>query len=152
MRVTDWQGNTERITRTDSYRHKYADAITEYVYRDMESWADTSTGDAESPTGWFGKAGAKRIIRGDERGFVWTERFDSERDRDTVYDALDAVYWAWSDDELSDDERDELIVKGERYAVYVYACLAEQCNPLDINRWDMHGKPRGPIGTVGEVS
>jgi hypothetical protein len=102
------------------WRSKFDSAITEYIYNDMDSWADQSSGDAESPTGWFAKAGDKRIIRGDEQGFVWVERFADEAERDRVYDALDEHYGAWSDDELDDSTREQALATAHRHIRAAY--------------------------------
>ncbi len=126
----------ESITLTDPYRHKFADAITEYVYDDMDSWADRGSGDEESPVGWFAPVGSKRIIRGDERGFVWMEKFGNEYERDLVYHALEGVYYAWGDAAAWSDFTHELELEcRENYLAYVYDCDRESQTPHSFETW-----------------
>lgn len=116
----------ESIVKSDPHRHKFNDALTEYVYGQMDGWSDNSSGDAECPAGWYAKVGGRRLIRGDERGFVWMETFGNESDRDCIYQALDGAYWAWSADEWDEDFLDDEEVIQARlderllYLAYLY--------------------------------
>lgn len=89
-----------------SAAHKYGgDTMAEYL--DMLAGtgmhADRDSGDMEAPTGWFAQFG-KRLLRHDDRGFVWVERFDTKEQADLFYDALDAEYAEWADDDDGDFE------------------------------------------------
>ena len=146
-------GNT--ITQTDPYRHKFADAISEYVYDDMDLWHEAH-GDAESPVGWFSQLG-KRIIRGDSQGFVWVEKFGNAHEASMIARALHIFDDAWHacepdgyewNDEIPEEfgpEHDQMIEQAGNYLAYSYACDAESCDPLEFDVWALDS-PAGPLG------
>lgn len=143
--------NGNDIRLSDPHRHKFADALTEYVYDDTDRWVDHASGDAESPIGWFAQCG-KRILRGDSQGFVWVERFGNDHEADMIVRALhyfDGVWdiEAWEDVsvEAFSAEHDEMIDRAWRYLSYCYSCDAESCDPHDWDMWRVHGEPHGPI-------
>lgn len=145
------EGNT--ITWSDPHRHKFADALTEYIYDDMDSWSSDAGGDHESQIGWFAQIG-KRILRGDGQGFVWLERFGNEHEADMIIRALRHYDDIWSMGEWSEDEdfepfsteHDDMLTEALNYVAYVYACDAESCDPPDIDMWRVHDRPSGPLG------
>lgn len=88
-------GYAEHMTK-ESSAHKFGgDPLAEYVYFHMDRLADNASGEAESSTGWFAKAGSKRIIRGDNYGFVWLERFANPNERDQAFAQLEEAYALW---------------------------------------------------------
>lgn len=82
---------------------------------------DESSGDVESPVGWFGKAsatsgdnesefvqavmgGAWFIVRDDSQGFTEVEVYATEAERDEAYGLLEDAYAEWAGDFDDDDE------------------------------------------------
>jgi len=92
--------NGDDIRWTDRYRHKYGSAIAEYLgtVEGGTIVADEDTGSVEAPTGWVGRFGRRLMIE-DDRGFVSVERFDTEADAIERFEAIDAEYGAWMDDD-----------------------------------------------------
>jgi hypothetical protein len=125
-------GNSIRVS---DERHKYDSALCEYVYDDMDSWADRSSGDAECPVGWFARVGDKRIIGGDERGFVYLRRFGNETERDWMYNALERVYDAWSAEELSEPRQQLELELAKKYHAYVVDCEDDANTPFEYDEW-----------------
>lgn len=92
-------GNSIRVS--DS-RHKYDSALAEYIDSDPIAHTSDDNGDVEAPTGWFAKAGSKRILHNDTRGFVWVSgRYSTSAIRDIAYETLENEYNEWLD---TDDE------------------------------------------------
>lgn len=87
------------IRRTDPYRRKFADAMTEYLHQlSLDSSYDAASGDVDCSTGWFAIFG-RRILREDSQGFVWTETFPDATAADAAYDLLNVEYAFWADSE-----------------------------------------------------
>lgn len=142
------------ITRTDPHRHKFADTLTEYMYDGLvDMWADRSSGEGECPTGWFAQMG-RRILMGDDRGFVWHETYPDKEGATFVFDALDFYYgiWADEDEELSEAARMMQLVMADKYLAYVVDCAQNMCEPYDVVRWNVQGRPNGVISTMGGQS
>lgn len=133
------QGNEVRLT--DPHRHKFADALAEYLYDDMDSWAHDASGDAECPTGWFARIG-KRILRGDDHGFVWVERFHDERGAETIFNALSHLYSAWDSYVYMTDEETGVRQAG-RYVDYCYGNEANNAESYPFDQWVAMGEPAG---------
>ena len=144
MITTSHSGERIEIRRTDPNRHKYADALAEYI--DTACYLDTYSGDVESPTGWFALVG-RRIIVHDSRGFVHVETFPEPWGALQVYDAMDALYCAWANDDEDDiDARAATIDELERHLGYVIACALENLDAHTMAEWRVHGRPTGPLG------
>lgn len=87
------------IRATDPYRHKFADAMSEYLHQlSLDSGWDDASGNVDAPTGWFARFG-KRILHEDSQGFVWQALHDTECDAIAHYDALSDAYNRWDTDE-----------------------------------------------------
>ena len=100
-----------RQVTADTCRHKYGgDKMAEYLDFDITTMADRHSGDCESPTGHFAQFG-KRILRGDEYGFVEVSTFATEADATVAYDVLEAEYSIWADDEIDDHQRATLLAE-----------------------------------------
>jgi len=78
-------------------RYKYADAMAEYLDHIGSDYADAWSGDAESPSGWFSLYG-RRVLRGDDRGFVWCERYATIDAAAEAYQTLEDEYREWGHD------------------------------------------------------
>lgn len=104
-RGTEYEHATD-IRVHDPHRHKYADALAEYVDLHADRFYDNASGDVECPTGWFAIVG-RRLIRHDDRGFVWVETYADKDGAERVFDALNALYCAWGDEDAEDDERED---------------------------------------------
>jgi hypothetical protein len=86
--------NGTSVRRTDPHRHKYPDAMAEYLdHLALDGMHDSTEGDAEASVGWFLQFG-KRILRGDNQGFVWVEALPSKAAADDHMDALRGMYAA----------------------------------------------------------
>ena len=86
------------INKTDLFRHKYGDAMAEYL--DTCRWADDVVGDCDGPYDYCGRYG-KRLLFTDSQGFVSVDTFRSADDALAVFDAIadaDAIYWSLVDD------------------------------------------------------
>lgn len=59
---------------------------------------DETSGDVESPTGWFGRAG-RWMVAIDSSGFVYSRRFNSVVSAQGDFDATDRAYSKWDSDE-----------------------------------------------------
>lgn len=135
--------NGDEITQTDPHRHKFADALAEYAYDNLD-WAYDATGDVDCPTGWFARLGDKRILRGDDRGFVWVEKFADKRGAETIYSALERLYYTWADEEThvdpETDEYDEsahladIALVGE-YVAYCYRSEENNAESFPFDQW-----------------
>ena len=88
------------IRWTDPYRSKYGSAMAEYL--DLLDGEDESTGSTE----WsiFARRFGKRILCGDDRGFVWVTRFATEDDAIREFEDIDAKYCAWENQDEDEDE------------------------------------------------
>lgn len=75
--------------------HKYSDPMVTYI--DARDAYDQTSGDVESPTGWFGVAG-RWLITCDERGYMSGEKWTSRAMAAEAFRALDDEYAAWGDD------------------------------------------------------
>jgi hypothetical protein len=141
-------GNSIRVSDT---RHKFDSALCEYVYDDMESWADfNNSGDAECPVGWYAKVGDKRIISGDERGFVYLRRFGNEAERDVMYNALDHVYYAWSNEDMSEPRQQLELELATAYLAYVVECEDDATWPYEYDAW-LHRQNWDAIHIIGQA-
>jgi hypothetical protein len=129
------------ITKTDKHRHKYADAMSEYLANRDDAY-DNASGGAESPMGWFARFG-KRLLRGDDRGFVWCEVYPSADDAENVFRALDDAHETW---ENMCDEGDPLPQSMSAWCAYVIACATEGLESYNLGEWEMLGRPSGPLG------
>ena len=90
------------IRRTDPYRRKFADAMSEYLHQlSLDSGWDEASGNVDAPTGWFARFG-KRILHEDSQGFVWTENFTDEAACIAQYDLLATEYDTWDSDPEED--------------------------------------------------
>lgn len=101
MNVTDWG-----TINAESASHKYGrDPMAEYLdyLAGTGMFADRDSGNVECASGWFAQFG-KRILRHDERGFVWVEKYATKEEADAIYEALDAEYAEWDRDEDEDFE------------------------------------------------
>ena len=86
--------NGQQVRATDPYRHKYSDAMAEYLdHLAMDGAHDSTEGHAEASCGWFLQFG-KRILRGDNQGFVWTERCPTQAAADDLMETLRGMYAA----------------------------------------------------------
>jgi hypothetical protein len=139
MRLKD---SDSEIRQTDPHRHKFADALTEYAYDRMDAWAYGGSGDVDCPTGWFARIGDKRIIRGDDSGFVWVEKFADKRGREAVYYALELVFWAWSEEDVPEDAQTRNIERAGDYLTYCYVHEANNLESLTYDEWLAQGRPR----------
>ena len=83
----------------DPNEHKYDDGFTRYL--DENDCYDDSSGDVESPTGWFGRAG-KCIVVHDSVGFVSRYRYASVEDAVTAFSDMVLTYDDWSHECESD--------------------------------------------------
>jgi hypothetical protein len=128
------------IRKTDQHRHKYACAMSEYLASRDDAY-DGCDGDADSPTGWFTRFG-RRMLRGDSRGFVWCETYPTAHDARAVFDALADVATTWH----MLDDGDELPQQMSAWCAYVIACASEGLVAHDLDMWEVHGRPKGPIG------
>ena len=144
------------VRSVDTHRHKYNDAMSEYIdlRGSHDSWFDTTSGDVESPTGWFALVG-KRILYHDERGFVWVVKYGDAFGARQVFDAMSHLYDVWSHDEwdASEDyeEWDEVRAMEElhtakRYLAYVNNCEENACIAYDLVWWTAFGMPEGCLG------
>ena len=75
-----------------TYEHE--SPMVEYI--DTNDYYDETSGDVESPTGWYGIAG-KWIITQSSQGFVYGHKFSTRQEAADEYAALENAYWAWSD-------------------------------------------------------
>lgn len=148
MIVKDYMGGTFSIKKNDPHRHKYADAMAEYLdYLDYGMVADGYSGDSECLTGHFARFG-RRILVGDDRGFVWVEKWPSEQSARQVYDAMDHYYGWWADEEsdLSESVRAAMLDLCNLFLDYVTQCAVENLEAFDFDRWTMEDQPKGPLG------
>ena len=86
------------IRKTDSYRHKYGDAMAEYLDTCLEP--DDVVGDTDGPYDYCARHG-KRLMFTDSQGFVSVDTYRSVGDALAVFDAIavaDAIYWGLVDD------------------------------------------------------
>jgi hypothetical protein len=60
---------------------------------------DMGSGSVDSPTGWFCLFG-KRILRGDDQGFVWVERYKRSSNAMLAFCELEDEYNDWTHDVL----------------------------------------------------
>lgn len=106
---------TVSITKTDPHRHKYLDAMAEYLDREVNMFSDEWSGNVECPTGAFARFG-KRILFNDERGFVWVEKWPSDRAAAQVFAALELYYYTWDDEEITDEvTRTQMLANRDAY-------------------------------------
>lgn len=130
--------NGAQITKTDSTRHKYADAISEYLDNAELDWS----GSVECPTGAYALAG-RRIVFTDDRGFVWTETYPDADGAEQVFDALELYYCDWEDD---DPTRVDVLSRDDRYLCYVVDCAKNLCTAFSVRTWLVQGQPISCIG------
>ena len=96
----------EEIRLIDPYRHKFADAMSEYLWLlSMDSGWDDQSGDVECSTGWFARFG-KRLLFSDSQGFVGHDRFADEAACIAQYDLLATEYADWDRDPDNPFEED----------------------------------------------
>lgn len=143
------------IQQTDPHRHKYNDAMSEYMDHigGMRMLFDTTTGESDAPMGHVALFG-KRLLFHDERGFVCHDKYPSNESAQQVYYAIDAWYGEWADDEwdmggdLAKDEyeHENQLALREAYVRYVIACATENLNAHDYDMWLVHNQPKGPLG------
>lgn len=73
------------------------------VWIDTNDYYDESSGDVESPTGWFGRAG-KWLILHDDRGFVSGTKLATEDEAKRQYEILESAYSNWADEGDADND------------------------------------------------
>lgn len=144
----------QSIRLTDPRRHKYADAMAEYLSDlAMDGGQDQDSGDVECPTGWFARFG-RRILVGDERGFVWVEVWPEPLAAEQVYNAMQRYYDEWSYDEWCDgneaerteEEQAAILADCNRFMSYVAECAHENLESYDFEGWVARERPEGPLG------
>jgi hypothetical protein len=149
IKITD--DITESIRKTDPHRHKYADAMAEYLDFDANMRCDRDSGDVECGTGWFAEFG-KRILCHDERGFVWVEKWPNDLAAEQVFNAMQAYYEAWDDENPDYDDdlpegmsisREAMLELLDAHLFYVAQCATESKVALDLAAWQVAGQPRG---------
>lgn len=86
----------EDIRYKDSHRHKFGDAIAEYLYTKGLDYADQDTGSVEWDV--FIMRFGKRLLINDDRGFVWCETFPSEAEAIAAFEEIDAAYAKWEEE------------------------------------------------------
>lgn len=87
----------ESIRRTDPHRHKFADAMSEYLYDLLlQGGEDEWTGSVESVTGHVARFG-RRLLFEDGRGFVMCDTYPEVRGAVQVFEAIQLLDAAWSD-------------------------------------------------------
>ena len=94
---------TISIRRNDPHRHKFADALAEYLDMRLADNMERSDGDVECPTGAWIRCG-RRILFYDERGFVWVETYPDEAKAEAMEKLLSDYYGWWGDEECDQDE------------------------------------------------
>lgn len=62
----------------------------------LDDCADESSGNVESPTGWFARFGRKMLYV-DSQGFVYAERFATEEESRAHFDRLEFDYERWGE-------------------------------------------------------
>lgn len=85
-------------------------AFHAFIADHIDSLAIESSGDVESPTGWFAYVAAGRrsfIVTTDDRGFHYVTEYDSEALGLSMFDTLEEEYSAWSDEDEDEDEDPE---------------------------------------------
>ena len=138
--------NGNDYTQAGYFATKYTDAFTEYLADLAMENMERGSGDVECPTGYFVRLG-KRIMFTDDRGFVWHERYPSERSAEQVEQALDNYYCEWADEEEEDEwVREQNIARADRYLYYVAQCALENLDAFSFNRWSNFAEPTGPLG------
>lgn len=85
--------------RVSDVRHKYSSAIAEYC------WVTCLGGCSDDVTGSddFGLTVSRlgrRLVCSDEQGFVWVERFVTERQAIVAFLGIDEDYGKWSEVDL----------------------------------------------------
>lgn len=151
MIVHDYHGNPVHITKTDPHRHKYADAMAEYLDWLSAESMERGSGDAECPTGWFVQFG-RRILVGDERGFVWVEVWPEEAAATQVYEAMDLYYSQWAYDDWSDEEErteaQQMAIMDDcnLFLRYVADTAINNLEAFDYDRWVAEGRPKAYPG------
>lgn len=73
------------------------------AFIDENDLYDETSGDVESPTGWFGRAG-RWLVTISSQGFVYGHRFASVALAKDEYESLDLMFADWGDP--WDDETD----------------------------------------------
>ena len=143
------------VTRTDPYRHKFADAMAEYLYERQFMEMHDFGGDEQCPTGWWVQFG-RRILRGDADGFIRVETWPSVDAADCVVTALE-LYWAawdetwgegspWVEDspELPDETE---LGRRDQYLAYCTQNARENLGCFSFDYWRSLGQPVGyPFG------
>lgn len=91
------------ITRENA-THKFGgDPMAMYLHwLSLNSLADADGGHVAAPTGWYAQFG-KRLLREDDRGFVWVERYATKALADEMYATLEDEFAEWDEDETADD-------------------------------------------------
>lgn len=149
MIVKDWGS----IKLTDPHRHKYDSAMAEYLdYLGMNGAYDSQGGNVESPVGAFQRFG-RRILRGDDRGFIWVETWPEPQAAEQVFDALEFVEGQWSYDEWGDedeprteDEQQEAMDDAVLFLRYVMDTAENNLEAFDYDRWVREGRPKAYPG------
>jgi hypothetical protein len=88
------------IRKTDRFRHKYGDAMAEYLDTCLDG-PDDVVGDCDGPYGYYCGRYGKRLLFTDSFGFVSVDTFRSAGDALAVFDAIasaDAIYWQLVDE------------------------------------------------------
>lgn len=81
------------VRLTDQYRHKYSDAIAEWL--DMHpDYEDESTGDTEAPTGYVARFG-RTLLTTDSRGFVDRDTYRTVEEARRALDDIADEYYSW---------------------------------------------------------
>ncbi len=141
---------TEGISiRRDDTRHKFSCAMAEFLYCRLDM-SDQYAGSDECPHGWFERFG-KRVLRGNDQGFVWLEQYPSADDAEQAVDAWQTACSTWEQGPYDDDGNalDPIhMSRVESWAEYVDHCSREGLTAHDFDMWRVHGCPRGPIDTT----
>ena len=114
----------DEITRTDENRHKFADAMAEYLWGlTMDSSQDDERGNVDEFGIWGARFG-RHVLFTDSRGFVWRDRYSTEREADDALAELEAD----REPNCDDDGHDFGPVTGSRMGgAFVQYCQRVGC-------------------------
>lgn len=147
MLVKIFGSYAEEVSKA-SARYKYGgDPMAEYLDLKGSDYSDEWSGHVECPTGWFARFG-RRILFHSEQGFVWVEKWPSDRAAAQVFAALERYYYTWDDEEsdLSDAALMLLLDECNAFLGYVAECARENLEAFDFDSWVVRDKPKGPLG------
>lgn len=83
-------------------RYEGLTAFQGWLCDNVDQCTDQSSGDVESPTGWFAQCG-RHVLTIDSAGFHYVTSYSTRADAAVVFDQLESDYSTWDDDEDEED-------------------------------------------------